>query len=994
VLSAGEGMISEHIASPHAMLNDVDPDENFLNSILPSFGPDQQSQYYSVSRYNSYFHKLPHSLSIFNCNIRSYNANIDSFTSMLSALCKQPEIFILTETWLSESNANLASFIGYKSFHTVRSTGRGGGVSVFVHEIFLSCRIDELCLSNNTIESCVVNVTLDRDEYVIFALYRLHGDSIENFSLKLMEMLHHAKLSGKKVVILGDFNVNILDQSSVVVSSFIAELYSLSFLPLITRATRFPPPGSNSEPSALDQIWINSLQRCSSGIIFSDISDHCPTFVHVPIVTDSSDKIKITFRNHNSQNMDAFLHKLSTINWSSVLAGTIHEKLVIFDKILNETYCSTFPIQSKLISAKRLHKPWLTAGLLKSIKVKSYYFKLVKIGMIGESINKAYKNKLTSLIRIARNSYYKTSFENSRNNLKKTWNTIGNILGQGRRSTCIKRLIIDDREITDFDTMAEEFNTFFANIGSNLDSEIPPSNTSPLENIRSNIPSSFFVNRVTEVEVAEIISKLKKTSSNMHKLPVKILTRARYIISDPLSKLINESFSCGIFPDTLKVAEIIPVYKAGDPTQLSNYRPISLLPSLSKFFEKSMIARLVKFLTKYNILSPSQFGFQKSKSTADAVLKLTEYLYGALNSKSHCLSIFVDLKKAFDTVNHNILLNKLERYGIRGLPLAWFTSYLNNRKQYVKINSSFSSVKSVDTGVPQGSVSGPVLFLLYINDLPCVSNLFSTILFADDTTLSLSDVNYSDLITSTNTELNKVKQWTVSNRLSLNVDKTFAIMFSNRPYNPQPVLFGNETVAQCSQGKFLGVTIDSRLTFGFHISTICKKLAKSVGIVNKLKNCVPPDVLVKLYYSLVYPYIIYCNLTWGGTYLNHLQPLITVQKRIVRIINNTNYYAHTNPLFHKSKILKVKDVHVFLLGQYMYKCYVNHDMPTVTHNYSTRQRGNAVAAFQRLTVTQHSITYTAPHVWNSIPDNIKNSTSLSQFKHLLKDHLVSKYVLA
>ena len=331
-----------------------------------------------------------------------------------------------------------------------------------------------------------------------------------------------------------------------------------------------------------------------------------------------------------------------------------------------------------------------------------------------------------------------------------------------------------------------------------------------------------------------------------------------------------------------------PIFKSGESTNVSNYRPISVLPLFSKLFERCMCSRLVEFVNRFSLVSPKQYGFQKGKSTIDALVDLTEYIYAALNDKKHCLSIYVDLRKAFDTVSHEILLRKINQYGVRGLPLRWFADYLRERQQRVKVGKDLSDSRKVNVGIPQGTILGPILFLFFINDLPRVSSLFSSILFADDATLSSTNVNYQNLIIQTNLELEKIKKWTINNRLSVNVDKTFAILFSNRigAVNLNlKVYFDNNEVVYKNSGNFLGVCVDDGLKFNYHIFNVCNKLSKQIGILYKLRPYVPQATIQKLYYSLVYPYLIYCNLVWGGTHELHLNPLRLLQKKIVRIYN-------------------------------------------------------------------------------------------------------------
>ena len=419
-----------------------------------------------------------------------------------------------------------------------------------------------------------------------------------------------------------------------------------------------------------------------------------------------------------------------------------------------------------------------------------------------------------------------------------------------------------------------------------------------------------------------------------------------------------------------------------------------MLPTLGTIFEKLIRRSLYEFIISHTLVSPNQFGFQKRKSTVDAVSCVTEYIYDSLHNKKHSVMILVDQSKAFDTVNNKILLKKLERYGVRGITLNLIESYLSNRVGYVSISNSTSEKVVSNIGIPQGGTLSPLLFLLYLNDMPNFSTNATSVLFADDTTLLLSDLSYNKLIETSKAELIRLKEWMDCNRLTINKDKTCVMLISNRLNVKlvRPSLnIDNVPLTVVDHAPFLGVIFDNGLKFNKHCEHISSKISKSIGVLFRLKQFIPQDLLLNLYYSLVYPYFIYCNIVWSNTFSCHKRNLITLQKRAVRLINNVPIDYHTNDLFYRNKLLKLEDVNRFFLGVYMFKNSNKYNQISSCHNYNTRNQNDLVFANQRLALTQHSIHFVAPRNWNQIPVDIKISETLYQFKRKYKYFLLSSY---
>ena len=571
----------------------------------------------------------------------------------------------------------------------------------------------------------------------------------------------------------------------------------------------------------------------------------------------------------------------------------------------------------------------------------------------------------------------------------------------------ISHLLDNGKQINDPVKMANIFNHYFVNVGSCIDKSIPRTKKSPMDYLKSSNSNSVLLAPVKEQEIEIIIQSLNpKKAVGPYSIPTFLLKILSKYIVKPLSQIINLSFEFGIFPDNFKIGKVNPLYRKDSAENPSNYRPISVLSVFSKIMEKLMHNRLYKFLEKFELLYPLQFGFREKHSTTHALLSLTESIKHSIDNGKFGCGIFLDLQKAFDTVNHDILIKKLEHYGIRGNVLDWFRSYLQGRFQYVSVNGHSSDLLPISCGVAQGSVLGPLLFLIYVNDLPNISKVLQFYLFADDTSIYFESDNLLTLQKVVNRELRKVRKWLEANRLSLNISKTNYVIFHSKVRKIDEFIrikIGSKTIKHENYVKYLGILVDSALTWKPHITQLSKKLSRSVGIFFKIRHYVTPETLKLLYYSLFHSFISYGIAVWGLTHPTILDPLCKIQKKVVRAITLSDKYSHSSPLFRNLELLKLRDIHSLNLLCFVYECrfhapivpFKEFFIPLASiHDYGTRKALKGDLFTSGINTTQYgkrTAKYTCSILWNNLDSIIKNSPSLNVFKKRLKKFYLSSY---
>ena len=764
---------------------------------------------------------------------------------------------------------------------------------------------------------------------------------------------------------MGDFNINLLVcQTDTKVSEFYDKLTSLSLLPRITRCSRF----SKASGSLIDQIYSNQLESANemSGLLTTKISDHllCFTQLHwsVGVANKPTSTIQIRDTSDKAYN-NLIVHLGQTLcNTNYIVTNDPQSSYNNFENHLTESIKVYLPSKTVKLNRKK-HKisPWITKGILSSINKKDKMYKDILISKtngndiahieVKKKILKDYQLVLNKCIRQAKAIYYKELF-NSCQSIKQTWGHVNNLIGKSKT----KRELPDNFKfngqiISDAKSIANQFNSFFANIGPKLAENITqPQNKTFNMYLKKNVTSEFSFNQVTNEDILKIINQMlkPKNTSGLDGISSNMLKKLSTVISPTLTVLINQSIQCGVFPEKLKIAKVLPLHKKDDKDIFDNYRPISLLSSISKIFERVMFNQINDYFNINKLYYKHQHGFREAHSTDTAAVELIDRIINDIDKQDIPLGVFLDLSKAFDTLDHKILLSKLQHYGLNNNALKLCESYLSNRKQQVEFNgNTLSELTSLTTGVPQGSILGPLFFLLYINDIGHVSDILHPISYADDTTLYTTvdclkiesikcKTHINDII---NNELTKMSDWLKVNKLSLNAKKTKFMFFHHQNKKPPKlnVMIDNDPIELVNNFNFLGIIIDTSLTWKYHINKLATKLSRNCGIINRIKRFVPNEVLILLYNSLISSHLNYGISLWG---YGNCSRIYIIQKRAIRSITCQRYNSHTEPLFKALNILKLEDIRQLNEYKFYYK-FINKELPHYHMNNIIREKDNA-----------------------------------------------------
>jgi hypothetical protein len=918
-------------------------------------------------------------LNIIYLNIQSIRNKLFELEALINSYDFEVHIVVLTEHWLVENENSHYNIDSYDAYFVNREKGYGG-CAVYVKKTLGSDFIfkEDFFLSNFLV------IKLNKLNSHVIVTYRSHYTELDQYIDKVDSLIGRYKNS----FVLGDMNIDLLDENNHHKINYLNMLISNGYLNLnkisLEYVTRF------ASKTILDHFCTDILR---------------PTyFFHVLDTALSDHRMFFLSSNLKPQYEEAVITK-TVLDYDQMSIDTIWNEIGNFQTIdtLSNAMTDLITRNTKVIPIKKYKKKheWMTSEIAETIKTRDYFYKYKQKYPNDENIKSLFdfhKKKLKKLIFDAKANFCSDTIEKDPGNPKTLWSVYKRLMSNSNTS-CGKNSIkeIDHNNINykDETDIANILNEFFVNVTDGLNIPTTNSQTSHIQNSPKNIYTKFSLSPTDTNEIASIINELKGSAATGYDgVSSKFVKKFSNKLSPVLSKLINQSFQTGTFPDSLKKAVITPIFKSGSKTNPTNYRPISVLSVFSKIIETVIKKRLSIFLQNNNVLHSEQYGFEKHSNTSAACMALTDFISKSTDKGKYTACVFIDLRKAFDCVNFEILLEKLNQLQLLQNEIAFFRSYLTDREQSVKIGNKRSSWRKIKKGVQQGSIPGPDLFKLYIDDLARIPLKGRIQLYADDAVIKYAENDENLLRTAILDDLKLIDLWLHENELLMNLGKTKILLFDNKKFQNKIFIHNNVEIEVVNHYNYLGLIIDKALKWQTHIQHIVKKITPYVFLLRRLRKFLNPNQLFMIYSSYILSHVIYLNPIWSNAAQTHLKKIDILLKKSIKFINNFPRLHPTN-LLYSERYLSFKNICRYELYMTAFKILNNlikHNFIInrnfEIHNYNTRNKANYYLSFFRTESQKKNVLYNCLKIYNNLPGDISNINNIVIFKKKIKQYII------
>lgn len=933
-------------------------------------------------------------MNILHLNIRSLENKVEEFELFVDTLSARIDVLCLTETWFRQGQECATIINGFMlAANYSRSSKRGGGVSVFVREsefIKYKTRAEESV--EGVFEVCVLDVLAPATSTIVTVYRAPDPSNLNDFFCRMDELLERLSSGGRRVIVCGDWNVNILDKKQETRVNEMAGPLGFDILDYsVTRLTA-------TSKTALDFVIANCKEIVFKENIDPGLSDHSAQIFAIPFNSNKLEGQSKLVSKHlrRFNNTESFIEDLKKTSWESVYEeGDTNTKFGSFLNIFLRIFELHFPKKTNHTekSTTGIYKGWISEEIKADCRKKRELYLHIKAGAPSNCLVEYNNVKRALRLRIskAKKEYHAKIIQKSTNKQAATWKIVRSL----SRSSTIKKaeqitLKVGDNLITDPEKVATTFNTFYATIAESVVDYTHDTTDDCLKKLKamtSGAITDFNFSHVHPHEVFKVIQLLKPSlSSGWDDVPMTVLKACSKWIATPLAHIFNSSFETGVFPDRMKYATLRPIHKKGDKNVASNYRPVSVLIGFSKVHEKLALVRFQNHLDWNNILCEQQHGFRKGRSPMTAIFQLVNGVGQALDEKRKVGTIFCDLSKAFDTLDHSLLLKKLAFYGVNDVSFDWFMSYLTNRKQRVQLSdAAVSKWETVKHGVPQGSILGPVLFILYVNDLArTLADQGIVVQFADDTSVVIEASNTQELEIKMRKALKELGGWFTPNKMALNLGKTVSVGFSARGSQVLPGV----PVEVADHSKFLGLTVDSQLKWHLHVANISKKLASTCFALRSLGRQCNIETLRTVYFAQFQSLVQYGVVFWGGTSAS--LPVCILQKRAIRYMLSLRRADSCRKAFKDLRILTISGLYILSIAMFVFDNIDLFKQRNQVHGHFTRGEAKLHIKRHRLAVMDHDLLSQGSKVINKLPSEIVGMSNRSIFKQSLKSFLIDK----